>query len=194
MWTTAPWRRVSVLHLHMPRSTAPCEIPDYQGDSCGYQGLLLTVAYRLLWGNLFRNLWINDQLSPSARGELCFSTARDTRRCQCAGSPVREAQFYGLQRPVEIPVACGKCRLPCLSIFTHTGQRLLSGAGLAVCFIRKDWGTRPCRVAYLCERKRFQLHLNALKLRRNKRTRAELIVYVSASLHFPDFCVVCLVW
>lgn len=39
-----------------------CEIPDCQGDSSGYQGLLLTVAYRALWGKLFYNLWINYQL------------------------------------------------------------------------------------------------------------------------------------
>lgn len=66
----------------MLRSTAPCEIPDCQGDSSGYQGLLPTVAYRVLWGKLFYNLWINYQprgmIAPPTKGELRFHNAGDT--------------------------------------------------------------------------------------------------------------------
>lgn len=66
----------------MPRSTAPCEIPDCQGDSYVYQGLLPTVAYRVLWGKLFYNVWMNYQpremIPPLIKGELCFYKVEDT--------------------------------------------------------------------------------------------------------------------
>lgn len=48
--------------LSFREALPPCEIPDCQGDSYGYQGLLPTVASRELWGKLFYNLWINYQL------------------------------------------------------------------------------------------------------------------------------------
>lgn len=70
-----------------------------------------------------------------------------------------------------------------LSAAVRAKQRLLFG--LIVRFLRGEWRTRPCRVAYLCESEWLQLHSNARKLRPDIPATGELNRVSAASALLP---------
>lgn len=159
-------------------STAPCEIPDGRGDSFGYQGLLPPGACRVPWPKLFHILWINYQprgwyrLRSKVSYVLFLLSQRRshslTCRCVCAGSAVCEApSWLDINVLSRAYTNVGYCVCSVLHTHTHTRGKLLLSVWLSVCacvFVFSEEHALSC-VAYLCERKTLELHVNVFKLR-----------------------------
>ena len=168
------------------RSTAPCEIPDCQGDSYGYQGLPLPTGALpcALEGKLFYNLWINYQ--PREEWYLrrqrvsCVLLLRQCRscvlcRCLVCGLSSVWSSAWQPGNVLSWVVKQPEMYVVVVYLRSHSQGRakgLLLRGFYPECvwvFLRTDLGTRPLLPRLpVWEKKGFQLHLNALELRSHR--------------------------